>query len=107
MLKDKLKSLRMSLGISQKKFAEDLGISQQAVGSWEVGRTEPSSDYLTLIADYFNVSVDYLLGQNKTTPPVGMEENKLLTGFRALNKDGRITLMNVLNSLRMTHAAAR
>ncbi len=57
----RLKELRKSKGISQLKLAMDLGLNQNSVSRYERGDRE--ADYATLIkiADYFNVSIDYLL----------------------------------------------
>lgn len=62
MLSERLKELRKSEGISQGRLAEQLGLSQQAVGKWETGRSAPDSQTLAALAAYFHVSVDYLLG---------------------------------------------
>ena len=57
----RLKELRKSRGITQLKLAIDLGMNQNSISRYESGERE--ADYRTLIAfaDYFNVSVDYLL----------------------------------------------
>ncbi|MBR7101628.1 MAG: helix-turn-helix transcriptional regulator [Clostridia bacterium] len=57
----RLKQLRKQKGISQLKLAIDLCISQNSISRYETG--ERQADYATLIriADYFNVSLDYLL----------------------------------------------
>ena len=57
----RLKELRESRKISQVKLAIDLGLNQNAISRYETGRRE--ADYATLIAlaDYFAVSIDYLL----------------------------------------------
>lgn len=63
----RLKQLREKRGISQLKLAMDLGMTQNSVSRYESGVRE--ADYKTLIAlaDYFNVSIDYLL--NRTDNP--------------------------------------
>lgn len=57
----RLKELRKKKGISQLKLALDLNINQNSISRYESGARE--ADYATLIrlADYFNVSIDYLL----------------------------------------------
>ena len=57
----RLKELRKQKGITQIKLATDLNLSQNSISRYEQGVRE--ADYKTLImfADYFNVSVDYLL----------------------------------------------
>ena len=57
----RLKKLRKEKGISQLKLAMDLSLNQNSISRYENGTRE--ADYATLIkfADYFNVSIDYLL----------------------------------------------
>ena len=57
----RLKEIRKKRGITQLKLAMDLNISQNTISRYETGERE--ADYATLIrlADYFNVSLDYLL----------------------------------------------
>ncbi len=57
----RLKLLRKKLGVSQLKLAMDLNMNQNSISRYETGERE--ADYATLIkfADYFNVSIDYLL----------------------------------------------
>jgi len=59
-----LKQLREENGMSQYKFAEEIGVVQSTVGNWESGTREPNLDTLCKLADYFEVSTDYLLGRN-------------------------------------------
>lgn len=57
----RLKELRCKRGITQLKLAMDLGMNQNSISRYESGARE--ADYATLIlfADYFHVSIDYLL----------------------------------------------
>ncbi len=57
----RLKEIRKKKGITQLKLAMDLGMNQNSISRYETGEHE--ADYRTLIAlaDYFNVSIDYLL----------------------------------------------
>ncbi len=59
----RLKALRKEKGISQLKLAMDLNMNQNSISRYESGARE--ADYATLImfADYFDVSIDYLLGR--------------------------------------------
>lgn len=59
----RLKELRKKRGVSQLKLALDLNMNQNTVSRYETGERE--ADYATLIklADYFDVTVDYLLGR--------------------------------------------
>lgn len=57
----RLKELRKSKGISQLKLAMDINTSQNTISRYENGEREPGINELIKLADYFNVSVDYLL----------------------------------------------
>lgn len=58
-----LKKLRLNKKISQQKFADIIGVSRSTIAMWETGGSQPDNDNLKRIANYFNVSVDYLLGR--------------------------------------------
>ena len=57
----RLKELRKKKNISQLKLALDLNTNQNTISRYETGEREPGLMELIKIADYFNVSVDYLL----------------------------------------------
>ncbi len=57
----RLKEIRKSKGISQLKLAMDLNTNQNTISRYETGEREPGIAELIKLADYFNVSIDYLL----------------------------------------------
>lgn len=61
----KLKELRKSRGISQLKLALDLNMSQNTISRYETGEREPGINELILFADYFDVSIDYIVGRTQ------------------------------------------
>lgn len=61
MFRIRLKKLREEKGLSQAAFAKEFGVAQSTVGGWEAGTREPNFDTVQKLADYFGVSVDYLL----------------------------------------------
>lgn len=66
--KDVLKELRIKRGYSQVSLAKALGVSKSLIGAYETGDRKPSFESQEEIADFFNVSIDYLLGRkNKST----------------------------------------
>lgn len=64
MLSEKIRALRRKSGLSQDELAERLGVSRQAVSKWELGSAVPIADTLVDIADFFGVSLDYLMRGN-------------------------------------------
>ena len=62
-LAERLKSLRESRRIYQKEMAELLSLSLRGYQCYESNQTEPKLATLIAIADYYNVSIDYLVGR--------------------------------------------
>ena len=60
--KERLKQLRTETETKQEALARYLNVGISTVSMYETGQREPSLDILIKIAEYFNVSVDYLLG---------------------------------------------
>ena len=61
----RLREIRKAKGISQLKLAMDLNTNQNTISRYETGEREPEINELIKIADYFNVSIDYLVGRTK------------------------------------------
>lgn len=57
----KLVALRKQAGLTQLELAETLGVSRQAISSWEVGNTVPSTENLKALGALYHVPLDYLL----------------------------------------------
>ena len=86
-----IKDLRRSKKLSQTEFAKIVGVSQTTVTAWETGKAEPSSSAITRIADYFDVSTDYLLGRPEKKLSSEEQETKDLKKFLEDNHDNGMT----------------
>lgn len=62
-LNERLKELRAKKGLSQKQISKELNISDRNYQRYEYGTVEPVASTLIALADYFNVSIDYLVGR--------------------------------------------
>ena len=62
--KDTLRELRKKKGLSQIELAEKLGFSKSLIGLYETGDRKPSFEALEALADFFNISIDYLMGKD-------------------------------------------
>lgn len=65
-------------GVSAYKVAKATGISTGSLSDWKKGRSSPKADKLQKIADYFGVSVDYLLGATNAREEDSIEKEKRL-----------------------------
>lgn len=68
-----LKKLRNEYRVSQQKLAEQIMVSQQSINKYENHSVEPDIGTLIKIADYFNVTVDYLIGRTDDASDRGQE----------------------------------
>ena len=60
---ERLKELMKEQGLNQVKLAEGAGVKQNTISAWLLKKKEPSVTSLWLLADYFGVDVDYLIGR--------------------------------------------
>lgn len=72
-----LSLLRKERHISQKAAAADLGVAQALLSHYEKGKREPGLDFLVRVADYYNVSTDYLLGRSAVSSGSIITESEL------------------------------
>lgn len=101
MFSARFKELRLKRKFNQKDIAEKLNISVSTVGMYEQARRDPDTQTLSEIANFFDCSVDYLLGRTDNVKPIetmSSEEHKLIEEYRELtdfekgNIKGRIEL---------------
>lgn len=62
-MKDRLKQLRISAGYTQLTVRMKTGIEQSLISKYESGERVPTTENLQILADFYNVSVDYILGR--------------------------------------------
>ncbi len=86
MLSERLKILRNEKKLSQRELANKLNISNGTIAMYETNKRQPDNETLTKIADFFNVSIDYLLGRTdiKNTPTVDEEFSVILNNEELL-----------------------
>lgn len=101
MLKN-LKLLREERGISQRKLAEVVGVSQQSINKYENHDIEPDYAVLTQLAAYFGVSVDYIIGHSAVrsadASALTAQEAALLAAYRRLDANERASIDGVIGN---------
>ncbi|QDK70744.1 helix-turn-helix domain-containing protein [Lactococcus protaetiae] len=108
-----LKKLRNEKNLTQKQIAEDLGISQPNYQQWESGKRSPSGETLERLADYFQVSTDYLLGRTKEKeifrgklPKLQMaEEAAFIERLKRLRKERNLRQVDIADKLGINQVA--
>ena len=91
---NKLKELRKNNKITQKEFCKQFKISQSTISLWENEEREPEAKTLKEIANYFNVSIDYLMDNEEA-----ITENELVKLERKLKKEDKERLITVIKAM--------
>ena len=74
MIGERLQELRKDRGVSQADLAQLLGVSSNTISSYECDRSDPDDDIKIILARFFDISVDYLLGL--TNEPYSYQRSK-------------------------------
>ena len=82
-----LKTLRTNAGKLQKEVAAYLGVDRTTYLRYEKGESEPDYETLKKLADYFDVSIDYLLGRETKKDPAAEEGDEVSSELIALLQD--------------------
>ncbi|MDY3692742.1 MAG: helix-turn-helix transcriptional regulator [Dysosmobacter sp.] len=98
-MRTNLKAFRESLSMSQKDFADSLGIAKTTYHGYETGIREPRSDFWVAVAEKYGVTIDYLMGYSndpnltstdaKKVRPLSVEAIKLARAYDALDEYGK------------------
>lgn len=72
----RLRDLRRKKGDPYCEFAKRLHISESTLSRWELGESEPNYQTLRELADYFGVSVDYIIGKTEDPRPFPSEDTR-------------------------------
>lgn len=84
----RIKNLRLKHNLTQKEFADKIGVSVITIQGWEAGTRYPSAKALITIAELFNVTSDYILGIS-CAELISGEESELIRSYRTLDDFGR------------------
>lgn len=101
-LGERIRQLRKETGWSQAQLGEHIGTDSQRVSRYETGRISPSVATLILIAEAFNVSIDYLLINGTPRRPLHTPQNTLgdrLAILTELDEPALDTLRDVIDGL--------
>ncbi len=99
----RLKELRQNLHCTQEKIANDLNIARTTYRNYENGDREPSLDFLIKIADYFDISLDYLLGRQNNNllfiDSLSPAKKELISMIKGLNEDETFVAIGMIAKL--------
>ena len=97
----KLKQLRISENKSQTEFAKQFNLTQGTYSNYENGTTEPPIQTLVEIADYYNVSVDYLIGRdfNNEVGYLSVDDKNFVKMYLSLDDYSKVKVIGYVSGL--------
>ena len=103
----RIKELRKKAGLTQTQLASILCTSQANLSGWESGRWEPDAAALAKMADFFNVSIDYILGRDSVLSSADSNmatclsdrELRLISVFRSLLPAMQESILGIVENL--------
>lgn len=96
---ENLERIRKAQKVSQKQLGNALGLTQQMISSYEKGFSAPNMEVLLQIAEYFNVSLDDLVGFHPENPEENSIENRFLTYFHTLNSTDQERCLTIVQTI--------
>lgn len=103
---EKIDELLKQKGVSAHKMSLELELNKNAVSAWRDRGTVPSGDTISKLADYFEVSTDYLLGRTENPSPineVAAAHFKNDMDFSDLSEEDKEAVRGVIDALRAKH----
>lgn len=103
---ENLKKLRNKKGVSQQKLADAIEVSQQSINKYENHKIEPDIQTLIKLADYFETSVDYLIGHTDIdhvmeavySYDLNEDEESLISNYRKLSKKQKESIRLIMEN---------
>ena len=87
-------------GLKNADVARATGISNMTLSDWKRGKSVPKADKMQKIAEFLNVSVDYLMtGEEKEVPTFSKEHIELISAYDKLSSADKLAIMQIIKSL--------
>lgn len=99
MLGDRLKELRLNNGLKQSDLLKKFNLSSARYSQYENDKRVPDYELLIKFADFYNVSIDYLLGRTNVIKPENIDEDDLLSKINTADSETKASVEQFLNYL--------
>ena len=96
---ERLKLLRTEANLSQSELAKTIGISKSSINMYERGEREPRLDTIKIMARYFNVDMNYIIGTSDIRNSDTVIDNEFLQILSTLSDEDKEWLLNVIKSV--------
>lgn len=100
---NRLRELRIEKGLLQSDISKIINKGERTVGFYETGERDMNTETLAILSDFFNVSIDYLLGKSNIRNPEKINVNDadiaFASGIKGLNETNKMIIKNTLEAL--------
>jgi len=97
MIASRISEIRQQRGLTQADVAKHLKVTQQTYSAYETDKRQMNFETLCMLADFFEVSTDYLLGRQDAIPSfLSEEERVMIAQYRTLGEHAKDTVKNSL-----------
>lgn len=100
---NRLKELRIEKGLLQADIAKIINKSERTVGFYETGERDMGTETLSILSDFFNVSIDYILGKtdikNQHKLNIDDEDIAFASSVKPLNETNKMIIKNTIEAL--------
>ena len=101
-----LRELREKRGLTLEQVADALGLRNQYVSNYELGKRRPDYDTLVRFADFYGVSVDYILGREEKTPAPVSGSGQYPHGYDLLTPEQKEIVDRLISDLAKNRQSA-
>ena len=102
---NRIKEIRTAKGLTMREAAKQLGLAPSTYCNYETGEREPNSEMLIRLADFYGVSIDFMIGRDderevKSQMSVTKQEADLITTFRTLSAEQKELILSTAKAIK-------
>lgn len=92
---ERLKQLRIAAKLTQNQLAKELNVSRSCLANYEAGKRFPDAGIISIISEYFKVSVDFLLTCDNYMPPESVSDSEVTELLKSVSSNGKLDLSRI------------
>lgn len=92
---ERLKQLRIAAKLTQSQLAKELNVSRSCLANYEAGKRFPDADIISIISQYFKVSVDFLLTCDNYIQPENISDSEVTELLKVVSSSGKLDLSRI------------
>mgnify|MGYP001119709145 FL=1 len=99
-MENNIRKLRKSRDLTMKQFGEMMGVSESMISLYENNKAQPDINMIYKMADYFDVSIDFLLGRKTDESKEEKTDDKLVVDILSLTKEEKTLVQGYVSGIK-------